>query len=564
MQRLPSLSLALICALLFNFPAARAQEVRVQPTGAASAIKTASALPAASLEAATVITAARLSEHLHVVASDEMAGRDTPSRGLDETAKYIADHLTRFNLKPAGDDGTFFQRISLVRHKVDAARTNADLSGRAFKFGQDFLVSRTPGAASGALVFADHGWVVKAKNLNAYKGLDVRDKIVIIAGTGFPTGITRDDIKGKLGEDWEDPEAYARRNGAKGLIVIPRTRNFERWWRTVRSAAERGTFEMERFATPGSGQQMPTIYPSAAMLDALFAGEPVSGADIFKGAQAGERRAAFALSQKKRVKFEVVAATEKQMTQNVVAVLEGADATLKQEYVAVGAHYDHVGTGLAVNGDALYNGADDDGSGTVAVLSLAEAFSRAPTEARPARSILFVWHAGEEKGLWGSEYFTRFPTVPLERIIAQLNLDMIGRSKKAGDTKPENRDLSGPNEIYVIGSKMLSTALGDLSERVNRSYLNLDFNYKYDDPADPNRFFFRSDHFNYAQRGIPIIFYFDGVHEDYHQPSDTVDKIDFQKMEKVTRTVFLTAAELAAMPVRPRVDKQLPPELMER
>jgi hypothetical protein len=564
MRRLPSLSLALICALLFNFPAARAQEVRVQPTGAASATKTASALPAASLEAAKMITAARLSEHLHVVASDEMAGRDTPSRGLDETAKYIADHLTRFKLKPAGDDGTFFQRISLVRHKVDAARTTAQFGSRAFKFGQDFLVSRTPGAASGALVFADHGWVVKAKNLNAYKGLDVRDKIVIIAGTGFPTGITRDDIKGKVGEDWEDPEAYARRNGAKGLIVVPRTRNFERWWRTVRSAAERGTFEMERFATSGSGQQMPTIYPSAAMLDALFAGEAVNGADIFKGAQAGERRAAFALSQKKRVKFEVVAATEKQMTQNVVAVLEGADATLKQEYVAVGAHYDHVGTGLAVNGDALYNGADDDGSGTVAVLSLAEAFSRAPTEARPARSILFVWHAGEEKGLWGSEYFTRFPTVPLERIIAQLNLDMIGRSKKAGDTKPENRDLSGPNEIYVIGSKMLSTALGDLSERVNRSYLNLDFNYKYDDPADPNRFFFRSDHFNYAQRGIPIIFYFDGVHEDYHQPSDTVDKIDFQKMEKVTRTVFLTAAELAAAPVRPRVDKQLPPELMER
>jgi Zn-dependent M28 family amino/carboxypeptidase len=138
---------------------------------------------------------------------------------------------------------------------------------------------------------------------------------------------------------------------------------------------------------------------------------------------------------------------------------------------------------------------------------------------------------------------------------------MIGRSKKDGDTTAANRDLSGPNEIYVIGSKMMSTELGDLSERVNRAYLNLNFNYKYDDPADPNRFFFRSDHFNYAQRGIPIIFYFDGVHEDYHRPSDTPDKIDYQKMEKITRTVFLTALELANAATRPRVDKQLPAEL---
>jgi Zn-dependent M28 family amino/carboxypeptidase len=140
-------------------------------------------------------------------------------------------------------------------------------------------------------------------------------------------------------------------------------------------------------------------------------------------------------------------------------------------------------------------------------------------------------------------------------------MDMIGRSKQEGDANPANSNLSGPNELYVIGSKMMSTELGALSERVNRAYLNLNFNYKYDDPADPNRFFFRSDHYNYAQQGIPIIFYFDGVHEDYHRPSDTADKIDYRKMEKITRTVFLTAAEIANAPMRPRVDKQLPQEL---
>ena len=563
MQRFKLLNLAFACALLINFPAARAQTQQTGTAAAAASTKaTSGALPAASVEASNLITAARLSEHLHIIASDAMEGRDTPSKGLDEAAKYIATHLTRFGLKPAGDDGTFFQRITLLRRRVDAAKTNAALDNRAFKFGEDFLVAPTTGKASGALVYAGHGWVFKSKNIDAYKGIDVRDKIVIVTA-GLPAGITRGDIRGKVGEDWEDAESYARRNGAKGLIFIPRTRDIERWWRAVRAGAERGTVEMERFANAGGNQQLPAIFASAAMLNALFEGETLSGADVFKATQAGETRAAFALSPKKRMTFDVVALTDKQTTQNVVAVLEGSDATLKAEYVAVGAHYDHVGIGLPdASGDALYNGADDDGSGTVAVLAMAEALARG--KARPARSILLVWHAGEEKGLWGSQYFTKFPTVPLNQIVAQLNIDMIGRSKKEGDQTPANRDLSGPNEIYVIGSKMMSTELGDLSERVNRSYLNLNFNYKYDDPADPNRFFFRSDHFNYAQSGIPIIFYFDGVHEDYHRPSDTADKIDYQKMEKITRTVFVTALELANSPARPRVDKQLPPELTER
>ncbi|HEY0099744.1 MAG TPA: M28 family peptidase [Pyrinomonadaceae bacterium] len=561
MQRFKLLNLALACALLINLAPAHAQ---TQGTGAAATATPppAATLSAAALEASKLITAARLSEHLHIVASDAMGGRDTPSPGLDETAKYIATHLTRFGLKPAGDDGTFFQRIALIRRKVDAAKTNATLDGRTFKFGEDFLVSPAIGKASGALVFGGHGWVFKSKNIDAYKGIDVRDKIVVVAA-GLPAGVTRADLKGKAGEDWEDPESYARRGGAKGLIIIPRTNNLERWWRAVRSGAERGAVEMERFANAeGSGQNLPTIFASAALVDALFAGETVSGADIFKATQAGETRPAFALSPKKRMTFDVVATVDKMSTQNVVAVLEGRDATLKSEYVAVGAHYDHVGIGLPdASGDALHNGADDDGSGTVALLAMAEALSRGTAATRPARSILFVWHAGEEKGLWGSQYFTKYPTVPLQQIIAQLNIDMIGRSKKEGDTKPENRDLSGANEIYVIGSKMMSTELGELSERVNRAYLNLTFNYKYDDPADPNRFFFRSDHFNYAQRGIPIIFYFDGVHEDYHRPSDTPDKIDYQKMEKITRTVFLTALELANALTRPRVDKKLPAEL---
>jgi Zn-dependent M28 family amino/carboxypeptidase len=297
------------------------------------------------------------------------------------------------------------------------------------------------------------------------------------------------------------------------------------------------------------------------LANALFQGERQNATSIFEAAfGGGEMPEPFALSPEKQMTITVVNKTDPVSTQNVVAIFEGSDPVLKNEYVALGAHYDHIGIGIPVNGDAIYNGADDDGSGTTALLSIAEALSKAPI--RPKRSVLFVWHAGEEKGLWGSRYFTDNPTIPLDHIVTQINIDMIGRSKKEGDTNSRNRELSGPNEIYVIGSKMMSTELGDLSEAVNKGYLNLSFNYRYDDPNDPNRFFFRSDHFNYARKGIPIIFFFDGEHEDYHRPGDSPDKIDYQKMEKVVRTVYMTLWEIANRPTRPTVDKQLPPQLV--
>jgi Zn-dependent M28 family amino/carboxypeptidase len=190
---------------------------------------------------------------------------------------------------------------------------------------------------------------------------------------------------------------------------------------------------------------------------------------------------------------------------------------------------------------------------------MAEALAHASS--RPKRSVLFVWHCGEEKGLWGSRYFTDYPTIPLDHIVAQLNIDMIGRSKKEGDTNPKNKELTGPNEVYVIGSTMMSTELGEIVDAVNKSFLNLTFDRRYDDPGDPNRFFFRSDHFNYARKGIPIIFFFDGVHEDYHQPGDSPDKIDYQKMEKIVRTIYMTMWEVANLSVRPKVDKPLPAQL---
>jgi Zn-dependent M28 family amino/carboxypeptidase len=207
--------------------------------------------------------------------------------------------------------------------------------------------------------------------------------------------------------------------------------------------------------------------------------------------------------------------------------------------------------------DKIWNGADDDGSGTVAVLSIAEAFAKGAQ--KPKRSMLFIWHAGEEKGLWGSEYFTDNPTVPIGSIITELNIDMIGRYQNPGDENhPQNKNLPRPNEVFSIGSKMMSTELGQIAEEVNNSFLKLSYNYKYDDPNDEERFFYRSDHFNYARKGVPIIFFMDGSHADYHQPSDSVEKINFEEMAKVTKTIFATGWELANRATRPKVDKPLP------
>lgn len=320
------------------------------------------------------ITPDRLRAHLELVASDEMGGRDTPSLGLDITCKYLAAQLKLWGATPGGDNGTFFQKIKLV--------------------------------------------------------------------------------KGRM---------------AKDASVVP-----------------------------------------------------------------GEEGVTW--------------------TQNVVAIVPGSDPTLKSEYVAFGAHSDHVGQRTSGEGDRIYNGADDDGSGTVSILEIAHAFL---TGKRPKRSLLFVWHCGEEKGLWGSSYFTDNPTVDLKKVIAQLNIDMIGRSKPAGDTNPANKVLTGPNDIYVVGSTKMSTDLQKTSEAVNKSFLKLGFDYKYDDPKDRENIFYRSDHYNYARKGIPIIFYFDGVHEDYHQVGDEVDKIDFEKMSKVAQTVYATGWTLANNAKRPVVDKPL-------
>jgi hypothetical protein len=513
----------------------------------------------ASQRGADTITAAQLKDYLSFIASDVMEGRDTPSRGLDTTAQFLAMNLSRWGFKPAGDNGSYFQKIALSRDVIDKAETRVQFSNQTLALGDDYIpFARPADLPATQLVFAGNGWLVKSKNIDAYQGIDAKGKIAIIFAppNAYPRGISSSDLVGKRGEDWMNPAEYAQKQGVAAIVIIPDFQYLANWDRNRARITERGMMKVDKFQ-PRAGAQMPLIVVSPRVANVLFQGEKQDAISIFESA--GHLPEPFMLSADKNLSLTVKVKSEAMTTQNVVAVFEGEDAVLKNEYVALGAHYDHVGVGVPVNGDAIYNGADDDGSGTTALLSMAESLRKASV--RPKRSVLFVWHAGEEKGLWGSRYFTDYPTVPLDKIVTQLNIDMIGRSKKAGDTNPLNRELSGPNEIYVIGSKMMSTELGELTETVNKQYLNLTYDYRYDDPADPNRFFFRSDHYNYARKGIPIVFFFDGEHEDYHKPGDSVDKIDFQKMEKVARTIYLTLWEVANRAARPKVDKVLPAQI---
>jgi hypothetical protein len=508
------------------------------------------------LESAETITAAELKDYLSFVASDEMEGRADPSRGLDITAKFIATVLSRAGARPAGDDGTYFQRITLRKDKVVADGTQVDVGGATFTYGKDFLAQGPGGTVSGSMVFAADGWFVRNKNADAYRGLDPKGKIVIITQGTLPPGVSYNDLGGKQGEDWIEPVAYARQKGAVGIVMLRSllTQATPEAMDRTRKSAEEGRYYPEKLQRAGQG--LPMILANLPLAQAIFNGQRETARTILMNFPDGAAPVKpFELNPDKKISVTVKATSESVATQNVVAVVEGSDPVLKNEYVALGAHYDHVGTGRPVNGDAIYNGADDDGSGTVALVTMAEALMKAPRH--PKRSILFVWHMGEEMGLWGSQYFTTFPTVPLDRVVAQLNIDMIGRSKPAGDTDARDKDLSGPNEVYVIGSKLMSTALGELSEAVNAGYQKLSFNYKYDDPKDPQQFFYRSDHINYARKNIPIIFYFTGVHADYHQPGDEVSKIDFAKYEKITRTIYATMWEIGEMKTRPKVNKPL-------
>jgi hypothetical protein len=517
------------------------------------------------------ITAKELGAYVQFLAADELEGRDTPSRGLDIAANFIASNLTSWGLDPLGDHGTYFQQILLRRDLVDIAHTQVDVDGVRYLPGEDFIPLPAEGASSGSLVYAGDGWFIPSKHLNPYQGIDIQDKTVVILGGGLPKSVQVYE----LASGDEDPYTYAQHLGAKAVIRVPNLGQRYALESARQAAFEKGNISAPSLKLPPTvpydyslsggvaefpikeGLHIPMITALPPLINALFGGEKLSATKIFQNG-VGDTGEAFAFNHAKRISLTVKLHQEDRYARNVVALLEGSDPQLKKQYVVVGAHYDHLGMEPCrkrADGHEVYNGADDNGSGSAALLAIAHAFS---VGLRPKRSILFVWYSGEEKGEWGSKFITTFSPVPLASIIAQLNMDMIGRTKRESDKDARDAELTGPSEVYVSGSKMLSTELGELSEAVNNSFLKLTFNYHFDDPQNQG-LLDQSDDASYLRKGIPVVYYSTGFHADYHATSDTADKIDLSKMEKISRTVYATAHALTSVPHRPRIDGKLPP-----
>ena len=527
-----------------------------------------------------LIKDADLRTWLTYIASDELEGRALFSEGIGMAASYIAEHLREWGVKPAGDRGSYLQTVKVLGIRSTSRSTlTVAVNGqtRVFKDGDGIDFPKNVGGKRTVTVdrveFLGYGLDAPAANHMDYGGKDVKGAAVVWLGPAGPSGVDgaayrrlitgrnryATDQLGALaalgpvmpafggGGGGGGAAAAAPAGGPGGGAAIPRAD-----FTTV-----------QRLDSPLA----PAVSAKDEFFDFLFSAAPEKYAALKDKASKREPLPHFSLVGVKLTfaldtDYEVI---RTQLAHNVVGIIPGSDPRLKDTYVALGAHYDHVGyaEGELTKGadgtmrragsvgrvtptatdDRIWNGADDDGSGTVALMSLAKAFSQGP---KPKRSIIIVWHVGEERGLLGSRYFADYPAVPIDKIVAQLNIDMIGRNR---DDKAEEA-----NSVYLVGSDRISTELHKLNIDANASLAKpLELDYEMNDPADLEQVYYRSDHYSYAAKGIPITFYTTGLHPDYHANTDDVGKINFEKMTRIVQLVYETGrrtADLDHAPVR--------------
>ncbi len=492
---------------------------------------------------AQTITAEQLRQHLTILASDDFEGREAGTPGNDKAAEYLADQFQSFGLPPVVD-GSYFQKVAFNWSQWETIELK--MNDKTYRHGVDFISFSTRNSTLEQkevkeVLFLGYG--IEDEKYNDYKGVDVKDKILLVykdepfnrRGISRITG-TKD--YSEWSTNWEKKAEAAYRNGAKAILVIENEMQ--------KFAGEKRNEWLGRQVVLGQSKAPEEHYANTIYISSTMA-KTLLGSTFSKVVKARKKM------QKKGRSKSVVIPVDLDLIQkkgarvldgrNVLGFIEGTDERLKKEIVVITAHYDHLGK----RGDAIYNGADDNGSGTSTVIEVAEAFSKAKKAGvGPRRSVLCMLVTAEEKGLLGSEYYTARPIFPLENTVVNINVDMVGRVDK--------KYTENPNYIYVIGSDRLSTELHEINETANTKYTKLTLDYTYNEPDDPNRYYYRSDHYNFAEKGIPAVFYFNGTHEDYHRSTDTVEKINFEKMETIGRLVFHTAWQLANQDKRIEVD----------
>ena len=473
---------------------------------------------------AKTITAADLKKHLTIIASAEMEGRETATPGQKKAAAYIENYFKSLGLKPGNGD-SYQMKYPVYRDSLVGA--SLSINGKPFSINTDF--SPIVGNSNASMGFSELVYVNFDDSAWKNNKVDVQGKLVIFRfvadNSGSPMARFTNSAASKINT--------LMGKGAAGALVV------------------QDLFPMAKPTEPLSNMRL-NKYPTRQTINYFTispnAAKSILGAD-WDAATTGKLPS-------KTYKAEVLAQSEKTRldleSSNVLGLLEGADK--KDEYLVITGHYDHLGKKDSV----IWYGADDDGSGTVSVLEIAEAFTKAKAEGKgPRRNILFMTVSGEEKGLWGSDFYTSHPVYPLEKTTANLNIDMVGRL----DSIHIKKDTL--NYVYVVGDDKLSTDLTPITAMANKS-LGLQLDGKYNDPNDRERIYFRSDHYNFAKNGVPIIFYFNGTHPDYHRPTDTVDKIAFDIMSKRVQLVFFTAWDMANREAMLKRDIVLPASALSR
>ncbi|PAW93021.1 hypothetical protein CKK33_05735 [Mucilaginibacter sp. MD40] len=490
----------------------------------------------------SLITAADAKRHLSILASDEFEGRETGKPGAEKAANYIAAEFKKLGLQ-APVKGSYFLDVPLVENMVTVSPLT--LNGQSFMNWKDFVYqgSAETKVNSNEVVFVGFG------TADELAGTDIAGKVVVWinedkpeagkeANTGYRMNAARQAIVKAIME--KKPALVLAVN--EGLTAV-----LARFNGVNPSGAGRLTIK-KATADEKKDTSAPLFMVTGPVADAALKASGKSYADLKAAAKAGKQTQVI----KGTAAVTISSTTKDVKAVDVLGFMPGSDPKLKDEVLVFSAHYDHIGLNLRPGAtDKVNNGADDDGSGTTGILEIARAFSQAKKDGKgPRRSVLFLGNVGEEKGLLGSEYYTDHPVFPLANTIADLNIDMIGRVGEEYIGKPDSA-----NYVYSIGSNMLSSDLHKIGEEANNTYTKMKLDYKYDDPNDPNRFYYRSDHYNFARYNVPIIFYFNGVHADYHAPGDEVSKINFPLLAKRAQLAFYTGWELANRDNRPVVDK---------
>ncbi len=490
-----------------------------------------------------IITESNIKTNLEVLASDLFEGREATTRGAKLAQLYIISQLKKAGVKPFFKNGSFLQSF-----KLNVEKTNEDSKlsfikdsvSTDLKFMNDFFFGRGSNQdslkPSYKLVFAGYGITAPEFGYDDYKNLDVKGKFVLILD-GEPVSQKDDYFNGKEKSKFSSRKSKienAKKHGAAGILMQADKRVLAFWPRLM-GFLKRPSYKLiSKEKTDKQGFVF--AYLNTASLKKIFATQNIDFENLMKKMKEGNKTEAEEFDGVLKVKYD--RSKEVRQSANIVGVIEGNDPALKNEYVAIGAHYDHVGV---INGK-VYNGADDDGSGTVVIMEVAKTLAK--TKANK-RSVLIVFHTGEEKGLLGSRYLTdNLQLIKDKKIVAQINIDMVGRM--------------ATDSIYSIGSDKLSSEMKKIVEDVNSKTTKFHLDYKFDDPNDPNRFYYRSDHYNYAKHGIPIVFFFDNMRKDYHRDTDEVDKINFKKLKKMSWLVYGIVLRIANLNHRLIVDKPIP------